>query len=168
QKPTDGRWAMFADRPSHSSLSHWFWDEYDMTDRSMTKLMLTGMTDKTAEELLPLARSWYNPPAIKKSVNLKASYDQAQRAYILSMEDESKNIEFTIAASKESPVVNIAFVIRGWGENDLTLKINGQNISRGKNFRYGRIDNLESNDLIVWIRYESILPIKIMLSSRGV
>ncbi|NIN34411.1 MAG: hypothetical protein GTO60_04670, partial [Gammaproteobacteria bacterium] len=67
QKPTDGRWAMFADRPSHSSLSHWFWDAYDMTDRSMTKLMLTGMTDKAAEELLPLARSWYNAPQIKKS-----------------------------------------------------------------------------------------------------
>jgi hypothetical protein len=25
-KPTDGRYAMFADRPAHSSLSHWHWE----------------------------------------------------------------------------------------------------------------------------------------------
>jgi hypothetical protein len=167
QKPTDGRWAMFADRPSHSSLSHWFWEAYDMTDRSMTKLMLTGMTDKTAEQLLPLARSWYNPPQIKKSANLKAKYDQAQRAYILSVENGSKNIEFNIVASKESPVINPAFVIRDWGKNDLLLKINGQKISRGKDFRYGRIDNLESSDLVVWVRYESIKPVQITFSPRG-
>jgi hypothetical protein len=167
QKPTDGRWAMFADRPSHSSLSHWFWEAYDMTDRSMTKLMLTGMTDKTAEQLLPLARSWYSPPQIKKSANLKARYDQAQRAYILSVENESMNIEFNIVASKESPVVNPAFVIRDWGNKDLSLKINGREISRGKNFRYGRVDKLESSDLVVWIRYESMKPVQITLSSRG-
>jgi hypothetical protein len=133
----------------------------------MTKLMLTGMTDKTAEELLPLARSWYNPPQIKKSVNLKALYDQAQRAYILSVENELKNVEFIIAASEESPVVNPAFVIQDWGNKDLSLKINGREISRGKDFRYGRVEKLESNDLVVWIRYESMKPVEITLSPRG-
>jgi hypothetical protein len=167
QKPTDGRWAMFADRPSHSSLSHWFWEAYDMTDRSMTKLMLTGMTDKTAEQLLPLARSWYNPPQIKKSANLKANYDQAQRAYILSVKDESRNIEFNIVTSKESTVINPAFVIRDWGNKDLLLEINGREISRGKDFRYGRINKLEGSDLVMWIRYESMKPVQITLSSRG-
>jgi len=166
QKPTDGRWAMFADRPSHSSLSHWFWEAYDMTDRSMTKLMLTGMTDKAAEELLALARSWYNPPKIKKSANLKAHYDQAQRAYILSVENESNNIEFNIVASKESPVINPAFVIRDWGKNNLSLKINGKEISPGKDFRYGCINNLDSSDLVVWIRYESTKPVEITFAPR--
>jgi hypothetical protein len=129
--------------------------------------MLTGMTDKTAEQLLPLARSWYNPPQIKKSANLKASYDQAQRAYILSVENESENIEFNIVASKESPVINPAFVIRDWGKNDLSLKINGKKISRGKDFRYGCINRLESSDLVVWIRYESVESVEIILSPRG-
>ncbi|GIR18301.1 MAG: hypothetical protein CM15mP32_4880 [Flavobacteriaceae bacterium] len=45
-KATDGRYAQFSDRPAHSSLSHWHWDAFEMTDNSITKLMLIGMTDK--------------------------------------------------------------------------------------------------------------------------
>ena len=155
QKPTDGRFAMIADRPSHSSLSHWFWGEYAMSDRSMTKLMLTGMTDKTAEELLPLAKSWYNAPEINGPENLEANYDPSQRAYVLAVEGDSRNIEFRIAATQKSPAVNPAFVIRNWGAYDVALTVNGEEISRGKNFRVGTIHTLDSSDLVVWIQYES-------------
>ncbi|UCE08232.1 MAG: LamG domain-containing protein, partial [bacterium] len=41
-RPTDGRYAQFADRASHASLSHWIWEAYKSTDRSMTKVMLNG------------------------------------------------------------------------------------------------------------------------------
>ncbi len=83
------------------------------------------------------------------------------------MENELKNVEFIIAASKESPVVNPAFVIQDWGNKDLSLKINGREISRGKDFRYGCVEKLESSDLVVWIRYESMKPVEITLSPRG-
>ena len=80
---------------------------------------------------------------------------------------ESKNIEFDIVASKESPVVNPAFVIRDWGKNDLSLKINGQKKSWGKDFRYGHVNHLKSSDLVVWMRYESTESVEITLSPRG-
>lgn len=148
QKPTDGRWAMFADRPSHSSLSHWFWDEYAITDRSMTKLMLTGMTDKTAEELLPLARSWYDAPPIN---GVEATYDQSQRAYILVVADDTEQVEFTINANEESPVVNPAFIIPDWGMKQIALEIDGSEINRGQKFRFGKSDKLDGSDLVIWI-----------------
>ena len=126
-----------------------------MSDRSMTKLMLTGMTDKTAEELLPLAKSWYNAPEINGPENLEANYDPSQRAYVLAVEGDSRNIEFRIAATQKSPAVNPAFVIRNWGAYDVALTVNGEEISRGKNFRVGTIHTLDSSDLVVWIQYES-------------
>jgi len=152
QKPTDGRWSQHADRASHSSLSHWFWNYYDMTDRSMTKLMLTGMTDKTAEELMPLAKSWYSPPEIK---GVDAEYDQAQRVYVIRTAPESAGLEFTIYATNDSPAVNPAFLVRDWDVKKIALDINGAAIPRGKDFRYGRIDRLDGSDLIVWIQYET-------------
>jgi hypothetical protein len=165
QKPTDGRYAMFADKPSHSSLSHWFWGHYSMSDRSMTKLMLTGMTDKTAEELLPLARSWYNPPEIKGPENLKAKYDQSQRAYVLVMQGETEAIEFQINADKESPVINPAFVVEDWGMKSVELELNGERISNGRDFRFGHIHTLEGTDLVVWIEFESEETVRISLKA---
>ncbi len=163
QKPTDGRYAMFADRPSHSSLSHWFWDAYSESDRSMTKLMLTGMTDKKAEELLPLARSWYHPPEIKVSQNLQAVYDQTQRAYVITLQNSVKNIECEIEANEQSPVVNPAFMFIDWGKKSVKLELNGKEMTRGKAFRLGHIVKLEGTDLIVWIEFESTKPVQIKI-----
>ncbi len=167
QKPTDGRWAQFADRPSHSSLSHWFWGEYAMSDRSMTKLMLTGMTDKSAEDLLPLARSWYNYPKIKGPENLKAAYDQTQRAYIITPDNNADDLEFRIEASNESPAINPAFVISDWGLKNVELELNGEKIERGKNFRFGKIDKLDGADLVVWIQFESNESFQIKIIPRN-
>ncbi len=154
---------MFADRPSHSSLSHWFWDAYSESDRSMTKLMLTGMTDKKAEELLPLARSWYHPPEIKVSQNLQAVYDQTQRAYVITLQNSVKNIECEIEANEQSPVVNPAFMFIDWGKKSVKLELNGKEMTRGKAFRLGHIVKLEGTDLIVWIEFESTKPVQIKI-----
>ena len=158
QKPTDGRWSQHADRPSHSSLSHWFWGHYTMTDRSMTKLMLTGMTDKTAEELIPLARSWYHAPDISGT---NAAYDQSQRAYVITPGKGETQVEFTIEANKESPVINPALVLSDWGYKTIELNIDGKKVGRGKKFRFGNTDKLDGADLVVWIQYESTKPVKI-------
>jgi hypothetical protein len=136
-----------------------------MSDRSMTKLMLTGMTDKTAEELMPLARSWYNPPEIKGE-NLKAEYDQSQRAYVLTPDKSMTELEFQIEAGEGSPVINPAFVIPDWGTQNIELEINGDKVSRGKKFRFGTIDKLDGSDLIVWIEFESKESVQIKLTSK--
>ncbi len=73
---SDGRYAMAPDQAAHSSLS---W----VTQR--TGAFLYGMTDLTPAGMLPLAKAWIHPPAIKTTGNSFASdgYTQDQRAYLL-------------------------------------------------------------------------------------
>ena len=75
-----------------------------------------------------------------------------------------KEIEFTLNGSENSPVVNPAFVIEGWGNKPVTLKINGAQVDKGNNFRYGFRQTLNSVDLVVWLRKESVTPVQISLS----
>ena len=167
-RPTDGRWAMYDDRASHASLSHWNWGPYETSDNSMTKVMLNGLTTKTVKELLPLAKSWSYPAKLEIKGNgfVSEGYDPTDMAYHISCEKPVKSgkLEMKLAASEDSPVVNPAFVIKGWGDADAASKINGKEIKRGKNFRAGLRDTLESTDLIVWFRTESTKPVKISLS----
>jgi len=154
---SDGRYAMAADRAAHSSLT---W----VTQSS--NAFLYGMTDKPAAGLLPLARSWINPPAIKISGSEFSSqgYDPDQRAYLLKREQPGSIIEVELAGSAGSPVFNPAFVIKGWGGNEAALKLDGDEVPRGPDFRYGFRRTLESTDLVVWIKIESTKPIKVLVS----
>jgi hypothetical protein len=155
-RPTDGRYAQFADRASHASLSHWIWEAYKSTDRSMTKVMLNGLTNKSIDELLPLAKSWSNPAEIILADETHSvTYKTEERAYTIQLKKEVSNLEFNLTGSKDSPVVNPAFVIENWGDSQVKLKINGKVIERGKDFRYGLRPSLNSTDLIIWLRYMS-------------
>jgi len=163
QKPTDGRYAMFADRPSHSSLSHWFWDPYYESDRVMVKIMLTGFTDKSAEKLLPLAKSWAYPPEVE-SANAKVKFDQVERAFIVEGQNLPSSISFKILASKNSPLINPGIVVKGWGEGNVTLKVDGKPIAQGKDFRVGYRHNLDNTDVIMWLRINSQKPVTFTFS----
>ncbi|MGB5848013.1 MAG: LamG domain-containing protein [Ignavibacteriaceae bacterium] len=167
QKPTDGRYAMAADRPSHSSLSHWFWDAYNVTDNSMTKLLLTGFTNKTAEELLPLAKSWENPPEITAANGLEIKYDQVERAFNIKADNGVDEINFELAATKDSPVLNPAFVITDWGRDGIELYVDNEKINKGKDFRIGYEQKLDDVDLVAWIKYysEEMIKVRILRSN---
>jgi hypothetical protein len=168
QKPTDGRWAMYQDRPSHSSLSHWFWDAYKVTERSMTKLMLTGFTNKEAEDLLPVAKAWSNPPAIRAedASSVSAVYDQTERAVIIDLKKPVDVVSLELLASDDSPVINPVFIIRDWDGKGMKLQINGESIERGKEFRYGYRHELDRTDLVSWVRFESNSPVSIIISAE--
>ena len=74
----------------------------------------------------------------------------------------SLNIE--LAASKNSPVHNPAFVINNWSNQEVQLKINGKTINRGKDFRLGfEYDVNGKTHLIVWIKKQSNKTIKLSL-----
>jgi hypothetical protein len=168
QKPTDGRYAMYQDRPSHSSLSHWFWDHYKVTERSMTKLMLTGFTNKKAEDLLPIAKAWAYPAPIKVGDEsaVSAVYEQSERAIIIDLKKDVKTINLEIQGSEKSPIINPVFVIHGWGTKGMKLQIDGNAIERGKDFRYGHRYELDRTDLVSWVRFESTSPIKVVISAN--
>jgi hypothetical protein len=86
----------------------------------------------------------------------------AQRAYKLTSEG-STSAELTLAASEESPVFNPVFIVENWGQDDVTLKIDGKKGQNGKDFRYGHRHRLEGSDLIVWVAKSSIKPVSISL-----
>ena len=169
-KPSDGRYAMAADQASHSSLTHIYWKEYSRTENSMTKIMLHGLTDKTAEKLVPLAQSWAEPADLKLDCDGFTSfgYDPAQRAYFLSSKQSKKQLplKFELEAAEQSTVVNPAFVIKNWGDAEVKLKLDGKEIPKGKTFRTGHLPTLEGKNLVVWIECEAIKPIKIELERK--
>ena len=51
--------------------------------------------------------------------------------------DLTENLNFSIFASENTPLVNLPLVIKNWGNAEAGLRLNGNNIVRGKNFRYG-------------------------------
>ena len=152
---------MFADRPAHSSLSHWHWEAYEMTDKSVTKLMLLGMTDNGIKDLVTIAKSWAFAPEIStgsRSVG-RAEYNPAEKAYSIDLYQPGQEIQFTLNASKDEPMHNPAFVLTNWGESDISLNFSDKTLQRGKDFRYGHRQGLEKTDLIIWIKADSEIPI---------
>ena len=166
-RPTDGRYAQFEDRAAHASVSHWWWDAYKTTDRSMTKLMLTGMTDKTVAELIPLTKSWSNPAEIEvKQSHFIAEYKPEERAYHIVLDENKENLDIVLKGSENSPVINPAFVIENWGDDEVELRINNNLIERGKDFRYGFRETLDNRDLIVWLRLEQAESVTLSFTNK--
>jgi len=171
QVASDGTLAKTPDRPSHSSLCHYgllelasaTWPAYEEGPQLKTKLMLTGMTNKAAGDLVPLARSWLTPPKVKVSgsgVKVEG-FDPTQKAIVLSVAASSKvsSVSGTIDAGPDSPLVNLALLIKGWGEREVKVSIGGRELRKGKDCRFGFNHSLESTDLVVWARAESTKPI---------
>jgi hypothetical protein len=68
-----------------------------------------------------------------------------------------------IQAGEESPIVNPAFVIKNWGDDNARLTMDGKPVSKGKAFRYGHRRNLDGVDLIAWMKVESTKPLKLSI-----
>jgi len=167
QPPSDGRYALAPDRVSSSAIT----SPEPLMTRSKGGVegrFIMGLTNKSVEQLAPLSRSWLQPAELKVKGRafISKGYSRNQRAYILSRDPVhlAQMLEFELAASEDSPIVNPAFVIEGWGENDISLTLNGKEIHRGKNFRVGHSHTLESSDLIFWLKIESTDKLKISLS----
>ena len=168
--PTDGRRAFAPDRVTSSAITS---PEPPMRrrkkDGALQGRFIMGLTNQPITKLLPLAKSWLQAANLK--INGEAfsseSYSRNERAYILSrnISGGAKVLELEIIASEKSPVVNPAFVIKNWGDADVTLEIDGKEVKRGKDFRFGHRHRLEGSDLIVWIKVKSTEPIKISLES---
>jgi len=167
QMPSDGRYASFPDRTSHSSLTHVELPTYkeDFGDRPYEeRLLMEGMSDKSPQELVPLAKSWLNPAELEVESGCSSQgYDRSQRAYVLAA--MNLRICVLLKASEESPVINPAFVIKNWGDSDARLEIDGKEVKRGKDFRFGHRARLEGTDLIVWLKMKSDKTVRFSLSS---
>jgi Concanavalin A-like lectin/glucanases superfamily len=160
QVRSSGISAVAPDRASHSSLSHIYWDPYAQTSDSMTKILLHGMTKKSATELIPLAKSWLSPPTVDVTGEgfVNQGYDPTQRAFVFIGKADAKpaKLRLLLKASSNSPLVNPAFVVKNWGDAEPRLTVDGKSVARGTNFRYGFVPHIEGTDLVVWLAMESV------------
>ncbi|HUT30486.1 MAG TPA: LamG domain-containing protein [Sedimentisphaerales bacterium] len=168
QAPSDGRYALVPDRVSSSAITSPRVPEPRTHEGSITRTgrFIMGLSDKPIEYMVKVAHSWLEPPEIKivGDAFVCDGYSRDQRAFLLTKNaSEKTNLEFELAAGEKSPVVNPAFVISSWGEDDAALKVNGKDVKRGRSFRLGHRSSLEGTDLIVWIKYESKEPVRISL-----
>ncbi|MEM7298061.1 MAG: LamG domain-containing protein [Bacteroidota bacterium] len=165
-RPTDGRYSNFSDRAAHASLSHWYWNEYKSDDRSMTKIMLCGMTKGSIEDVVKLNQGWANPAEIAvTSGATDASYKAEEKAYHLSS-DGGSSVSFTVKGKNDSPIVNPAFVVKGWGNNEAKITVNGKELPKSKDVRYDVRHTLESIDLVVWLRHESTSDLSVSIAQN--
>ena len=169
--PTDGRRAWAADRVTSSAITS---PEPPMErraeDGALVGRFIMGLTRKPAGQLTNLARSWLKPAALELTTRgfSGGGYNGDQCAYILNRVSEANMpLEFRLAASEESPVVNPAFVIKNWGdETAANLKVNGQPQSPGPNFRQGIVRDTDgSPSLVVWLNLESATAVDIELAA---
>jgi len=125
------------------------------------------MTEKPIEELVLLARSWAQAPELKvTSGNIEnIGYDLSQRAYILKCREENNlsELECKLMASTESPVVNVCLYIKGWGDWDAAVVMEGETLARGRDYRLGHVHTLEGSDLVVWVNRKYMQPVEITL-----
>jgi len=132
---------------------------------SYVAVALYGMTDRDITRLLPLAESWINPPALKlKSLGfLSRGYDKYQRAYLIEAQGRGKahRLEFELAASADSPVVNPAFVISNWSAAGASVTVNGKTIADSKALRIGRRRTFQGSDLVLWIKLNTAKSINV-------
>lgn len=156
---SDGRHAQAPDRMAHSSLA---WGD------PVDNVAIYGMTNKPAVSLVKLAKSWIDPAKLKVKSDgfVSEGYDFTERAYTVSSKNGDGVLEFELAASEESPLVNPAFVIKNWGEKDITLKINGDKVKRGKYVRFGHRHTLEGSDLVIWLKMEAVKPVSLSMARK--
>ena len=99
------------------------------------------MTDEPTEKqrvdkLVRLARSWqYAPGLILKSDGYRYDgYEIKEKAYILTNTSEQKDLHLSIKANSERPLLNPAFVIKGWGNKAAEVAFNGQKLTAEKDY----------------------------------
>ena len=168
QLPSDGRVCPAPDRPSSTCPGTLYPIRHEGKEGMSWVRNLYGMTNKDPKYLAVLARSWNNPPTLKLQGGgfTNQGYDKNQRAYVLTYSGNGKPepLTFDIEASKESPVVNLALVVENWGDYSANLKLNGKLVEQSSDFRIGYRRRLEGVDMIVWIKIESVNPVKIKFS----
>ena len=170
--PTDGRFTWVSDRPSHTNVSSMAeWEDYEVGSEFRRRIMLHGVWDKyDKKSLVVLAKSWLRAPKVelKTDAYSDGNYVSHERAYYFTCKNPKLMVplEFTIEASEEHPIMNLALVIRNLN-TDVTLKINSQEIPRGKDFRYGVNHDLDGSKIAVWIKLQVSNSTQILITPKG-
>jgi hypothetical protein len=150
QIASSGRPALAADRAGHTSVSHIYWPIYEQDERRVSKILLDGLTQLSAVELVPIAASWRSPARLELSDGTIVPYDAAQRAYVLPAAD-ARVLRMTLHASATSPVVHPAFVVSEWPEQNRALMQVISGADSSVRARVGYLSRLTGSSLVVYL-----------------
>jgi hypothetical protein len=168
--PSDGRFAVASDKVASFSISNTSPPRHEGPESTTWAAWLYGVTEGPFEGVAAMGRSWAKAPdlVVRGPGVVSEGYDLSQRAYVLACREPGRAaaVEGELRASAESPAANIALVVKGWGDREASLTLDGRAAARGPDFRIGSTRTLEGTDLIVWIRIESTRPVKFVLSPR--
>jgi hypothetical protein len=142
-------------------------DAYTKTENSLTRYSLIGMTDGSAAALAPLARAYRQPPAVStRSEGFQSEgFSVGEKAFILTRVagTTASELEVSIAASGDSPLVNPAFVVRNWGGDPVAISLNGKPVPPGDACRVGFRETPAGKDLILWLKFATESPVRLGL-----
>ena len=170
QIASDGRNAVAPDKPSHSSLTQVNGDFQVVEmgpDNTVLTRSLVGMTDKPIDSLMSLARSWNYPPAVKLLTDGFSSegYDKYQRSYNFECtSDKNQSLEFELLGSKNSPICNLAIVIKNRNSTSAVIEIDGVKMELNKDYYVSFQPTLAGNEMVIWLYLKSEKATKIRIS----
>jgi len=99
---------------------------------------------------------------------ISRGYDRSQRAYLLEGGlGAGPAFKGKIEASEDSPLVNACFVFKDWSGDWAAVKIDGRPAVEGRDFRFGVVRGLESDEGILWIVSESTHPVELEVEPLG-
>ena len=169
-EPSNGRYALAADRASHSSLTHMYWKSIATTADSVTKVHLEGLSDRDVAGLASLARSWERPAhlSVTTANYTGGDYDLGERAWIVDRANASPDaaLDCSLAASDASPLENAAIVVRGWGARGVAVTVDGRDAPAGASVRVGHRRRVEATDLVLFLVLRSTRPVRLVLRPR--
>jgi hypothetical protein len=171
QNACDGRFAIDSDLASHSSLSNANWDAYSKKYKTVSKIMLHGLTAGTGTELVPLAKSWSNPPVIKTngSENYRNDgYDPSERAYKITCLEKGhpEKLVIELVANPDSPLINFCLLVENWGKYCPQVAINNRPLTKNEEFQFGHRLSPAGTDLLLWVKFEDTNPIEINIAAE--
>jgi hypothetical protein len=166
QVGSSGRPAIAADRASHTSLSHIYWEPYTRSSDSMTKLLLCGLTSRDHANLVPLAKSWISPPdaSLAHGASGAVEYDPAQRAFLVHQSSGQSQgpVAIQISSKAERPLVNPAFIIDHWSTPaTVHVEVDGQRAEIPS--RLGIEHHLEGDSLVVFLEFTATTPVLVSI-----
>jgi hypothetical protein len=167
QVKSSGISATAPDKASHTSLSHIEGQIVAKTDDTITKVMMHGLTNKSAAELVTLAKSWLSPPKVELTGQgfQNEGYDLTQRAFLFTRTGSPAPFRSVFQASDGSPLFHPALVIKNWGDAQPRLKVDGKPVMWGPDYRFGRVYTLEGTNLIVWMNKEATKTVSVEIAN---
>jgi hypothetical protein len=166
QVGSSGRPAIAADRASHTSLSHIYWEPYARSSDSMTKLLLCGLTSRDGTNLVPRAKSWLSPPDAKLEQGAPGAldYDPAQRAFLVHRSSSQPHSPLTIRISStaERPLVNPAFIVDRWS-TPATVRVDLDGKAANIPVRQGIEHHLDGDSLVIYLELTATSPVLVRI-----